>query len=259
MTKRKKKLSPAKLAMKKMDRKLRGETDNREAKEFLCSLCDIKFKSNKKLKNHKLEVHGIECIICKANFISEKALETHLIRKHNILPEGVKELICNKCGKGFPTYEELTKHKTIKHKKTKRQYKCPSCQINFPTLKALIEHDIKKCKQEKIDEFAWPKGRKQNQKLDLIKIQDIKDELIVICDLHEFFLDEAINFVKSVILTCHSDGIKKLEIIHGYRHGTILRTYFRSEEFILEILNFGFKIEIFDKSNAGTTQFKLFF
>lgn len=245
--------------MKEWDKKLRKKRDSRETKEFACSLCDIKFETRKNLRNHKLEKHGIECIICKASFITEKGLETHLIRKHNILPEGVKELICNKCGKGFPTYEELMKHKKAKHKKTKQQYKCPSCQKIFPTLKTFKEHDIKKCKQKRIDEFAWSKGIKQNQKLDLIKIQDIKDELIVICDLHEFFLDEAIKFVKSAITTCHSNGIKKLEIIHGYRHGTILRTYFRSEEFIQEILNFGFKIEIFDKSNAGTTQIKLFF
>ena len=231
MTRGKKKLSPAKQTMKKWDKKLRKKNGGEEKKvkrEFECILCDVKFESRRKLKSHKLQKHGIECSICKEIFASEKGLKTHLIRKHNILPEGVKELHCKKCGKGFPTYEELTKHKIVQHKKTKRQYTCPSCQDIFPSLKTLIDHDIKKCKQQRIDEFTWPKGRKKNKKLDIIKIQEKKEELIVTCDLHEHFLDEAIDLVKSAMLKCQIDGIKKLEIIHGYRRGTILREYFRS-------------------------------
>ncbi|MEJ2249868.1 MAG: Smr/MutS family protein, partial [Candidatus Lokiarchaeota archaeon] len=54
---------------------------------------------------------------------------------------------------------------------------------------------------------------------------------------------------------CRINGIKEISIIHGYRHGNILKDYIRSEGFLIEMEKAGFTLEIRNSQNEGLTCF----
>ncbi len=54
-------------------------------------------------------------------------------------------------------------------------------------------------------------------------------------DLHRMTLKEAIIYVESKLEGSIDRSVGGLKLIHGYPHGTILREYFRSEKFKLEM------------------------
>ena len=77
------------------------------------------------------------------------------------------------------------------------------------------------------------------------------------CDLHGFRLFEAVEEIIDTIESCVSLGDFILFIIHGYRHGQVLKNYFRSKKFIEEMMELGYHLRMLNQPNPGVTAFKL--
>ncbi|MBD3216049.1 MAG: hypothetical protein GF311_25780 [Candidatus Lokiarchaeota archaeon] len=72
-------------------------------------------------------------------------------------------------------------------------------------------------------------------------------------DLHGHYLKDAIEEVIVHLGQCKEYETKGLILIHGYHHGQTLKNYFRSNSFIREMKNAGFKISIEENSRPGST------
>ena len=66
-----------------------------------------------------------------------------------------------------------------------------------------------------------------------------KSSLFHEVDLHGLYAKEAILKVKETLIECYELGCDEITLIHGYRHGHALKDYFRSDDFIREMENFG--------------------
>ena len=51
--------------------------------------------------------------------------------------------------------------------------------------------------------------------------------------------------------------IEELEIIHGYRHGQVLKKYFRSKNFLHDFSSPRYKIQFSNTSDPGFTTVKI--
>ena len=78
-------------------------------------------------------------------------------------------------------------------------------------------------------------------------------------DLHGLYVREAILKVKETLFEFNELGDNEITLIHGYRHGHALKDYFRSDEFIREMENFGFAINLVQITDPGTTGFSFRF
>ncbi|TXT58939.1 MAG: hypothetical protein BAJALOKI2v1_280030 [Promethearchaeota archaeon] len=74
-------------------------------------------------------------------------------------------------------------------------------------------------------------------------------------DIHGMRLWEAIDEIIYYLEECRVNGIKEILIIHGYRHGKVLKDYIRSEGFIREMKRAGFVLEKKRTRNQGKTRF----
>ena len=73
-----------------------------------------------------------------------------------------------------------------------------------------------------------------------------------ILDLHGFDLEEAKLEVILYLTNFEMTGFAGLILIHGYKHGQILKNYFRSETFIREMKDAGFEINLINTDNPGS-------
>ncbi len=70
-------------------------------------------------------------------------------------------------------------------------------------------------------------------------------------------LKEAKNFIEKKIHESIMLGKDKLNIIHGYRGGTILRDYLQSKDFCMVMKIKGFIVKGIEIKNYGSTIFKI--
>ena len=77
------------------------------------------------------------------------------------------------------------------------------------------------------------------------------------CDLHGFRLFDAIEEIRNNIESCSKSGEKVIFIIHGYRNGQVLKNYFRSKEFIEDMVDEGYKLKELPHPNPGASMFKI--
>jgi hypothetical protein len=56
---------------------------------------------------------------------------------------------------------------------------------------------------------------------------------------------------------CKINGEEEITVIHGYKHGKVLKTYFRSNKFLAEMAREGFKLKIKMTSDPAITSFVL--
>lgn len=123
-----------------------NESDNDDYSEFLeqtgskrkrnppkpltipCTVCDQMFRTDRSLKIHQKNVHGIkqslECDICKRVFTSMGNLT-----QHKSIHSDSKRYICNYCGKGFHLPYNLKEH--IHSHTGEKPYKCEVCDKRF--------------------------------------------------------------------------------------------------------------------------------
>ncbi|MFX1569444.1 MAG: Smr/MutS family protein [Promethearchaeota archaeon] len=76
-------------------------------------------------------------------------------------------------------------------------------------------------------------------------------------DVHNLFLKDAIDEIMFKFDECKEIGDNSLEIIHGYKHGTKIRDYLRSEGFLNDATQNGHIIISKDFSDNGATVFQL--
>ncbi len=78
-------------------------------------------------------------------------------------------------------------------------------------------------------------------------------------DVHGMFLEDAIEEIIYCLRECKLNGIRRISIIHGYKHGKIIKKYLRSKGFVKEIQREGFNLKQEISTNPGITNFHIFF
>ena len=74
-------------------------------------------------------------------------------------------------------------------------------------------------------------------------------------DVHGYELWGAIDEVLSALEECKINGDKELTIVHGYKHGQVLKNYFRSNKFLAEVAREGFRLQMRNISDPATSAF----
>jgi uncharacterized C2H2 Zn-finger protein len=128
-------------------------------KEFKCDKCTVKYRSQKGLREHKLQVHeGIvkprsdPCSQCGKTFKDFSKLRRHMKDVHNIdhKSEAMKDLEmekafkhnkkCPSCGKIQISRKALTEHINQVHRDPNNFPKCPHCSRFFLVKQNLNQH-----------------------------------------------------------------------------------------------------------------------
>jgi len=76
-------------------------------------------------------------------------------------------------------------------------------------------------------------------------------------NVHKLYLNDALDEIMIKFDECRKLGDNTLEIIHGYKHGTIIKDYIRSDGFIKDVARNGHEIESKNFSDKGVTVFQL--
>ena len=121
------------------------------------------------------------------------------------------------------TKENNKKIETIK--KMREFYTCKYCNRSYISEEFLRKHIIKRC--------------------------------FYTIDLHNMKLKESKKAIEEKIRESIMLGKSKLNIIHGYRGGTILRDYLQSKEFYIDMKAKGFIVKGVEIRNLGSTIFSI--
>ncbi len=74
-------------------------------------------------------------------------------------------------------------------------------------------------------------------------------------NVHGHELWGAIDEVLSALEECKLNGDGEIIIIHGYKHGQVLKNYFRSNKFLAEMAREGFRLKMKDISDPVISSF----
>ena len=74
-------------------------------------------------------------------------------------------------------------------------------------------------------------------------------------NIHGHELWGAIDVVLSSLEECKINSDVEIKIIHGYKHGQVLKNYFRSNKFLVEMAREGFRLKIKDISDPAISSF----
>ena len=109
-----------------------------------CDICRKRFKTAETLHKHKKFMHEKHekpikkchmCHICGLEFKVAVSLTNHMAIQHQSV---TADLICDKCGKGFPTKDLLRNHNYFSHRQ--KVFICTICQRAFLHVTKLAEH-----------------------------------------------------------------------------------------------------------------------
>ena len=76
-------------------------------------------------------------------------------------------------------------------------------------------------------------------------------------NVHGHELWGAIDEVLSILEECKINSDGEIVIIHGYKHGQVLKNYFRSNKFLAEMAREGFRLKKKDISDPAISSFIL--
>lgn len=76
-------------------------------------------------------------------------------------------------------------------------------------------------------------------------------------DVHKLFLKDAIEEILIKFDECVELGDNSIEIVHGHKHGTVIRDHIRSNGFLKEAIRNGHEIVSKNFSDKGATIFQL--
>ena len=79
----------------------------------------------------------------------------------------------------------------------------------------------------------------------------------MIFDVHNLYLKDAIDEILYKLEECKESGDNILQIIHGYKHGNVIKDYLRSKGFISDIGKLGYKLIDKNFSKEGVSVFKI--
>jgi len=74
-------------------------------------------------------------------------------------------------------------------------------------------------------------------------------------NVHGHELWGAIDEVLNALEECKLNGDGGIDIIHGYKHGQVLKNYFRSNKFLREMAHEGFRLKIKVISDPAISSF----
>ena len=74
-------------------------------------------------------------------------------------------------------------------------------------------------------------------------------------NVHGHELWGAIDEVLSALEECKLKGEREINIIHGYKHGQVLKNYFRSNKFLVEMSRESFQLKIKAISDQAVSSF----
>ncbi|GAB0086668.1 Zinc finger C2H2 superfamily [Sergentomyia squamirostris] len=115
-----------------------------EVLPFICNICDKRYLTERKLKEHqrrhipKAERDDkFKCNICEKRFISRSSLTNHKRFQHTIER---KSYDCTFCGLKFISESSLRKHQASHDGEALRPHKCQECGRIFEKLKYFNQH-----------------------------------------------------------------------------------------------------------------------
>ncbi len=76
-------------------------------------------------------------------------------------------------------------------------------------------------------------------------------------DLHGFELAEAQIEVEYALRECKNNEDRELRIIHGYRSGNVLKSYFQSRKFIARAKKLGISLQRVGSKTPGDTSYRI--
>ena len=74
-------------------------------------------------------------------------------------------------------------------------------------------------------------------------------------DVHGHELWGAIDEVLSALEECKIKSDREINVIHGYKHGQVLKNYFRSNKFLREMAREGFRLKVKANSDPAISSF----
>ncbi|MHA1235529.1 MAG: Smr/MutS family protein [Promethearchaeota archaeon] len=74
-------------------------------------------------------------------------------------------------------------------------------------------------------------------------------------NVHGHELWGAIDEVLSSLEECKIKGEREINIIHGYKHGQVLKNYFRSNKFLVEMAREEFRLKFKANSDPAISSF----
>jgi len=74
-------------------------------------------------------------------------------------------------------------------------------------------------------------------------------------NVHGHELWDAIDEVLSILEECKINRDGEINIIHGYKHGQVLKNYFRSNKFLVEMAREGFQLKMKEISDRAISSF----
>ena len=100
-----------------------------------CTICNLDFTGQKKLRKHKAEVHppSFPCSICSMIFSQKKKLRIHNQGMHSVTHR------CKKCTLVFPTKKLRLKHTSEEHP---RPFNCSLCDSTFSDERKVRLHKL---------------------------------------------------------------------------------------------------------------------
>jgi uncharacterized C2H2 Zn-finger protein len=87
-----------------------------------------------------LTVNNLKCVHCSVVFQRAQSLLRHM-------DDHYQNVVCESCGKGFPSRNKLTAHEA-RHKSG--QFKCPKCDLVFPIKSAVKQHLVVKHRPKQV-------------------------------------------------------------------------------------------------------------
>ncbi|XP_014287886.1 zinc finger protein 723 isoform X1 [Halyomorpha halys] len=96
---------------------------------YHCNICDIKFTSNKKLRDHCVELHGTANVLWICKFCGKSMTTKVSLQIHQRIHFDSKPYICEWCGNGYRSRANLNQHQVI-HTGI-RKHSCPKCGKKF--------------------------------------------------------------------------------------------------------------------------------
>ncbi|XP_030373736.1 zinc finger protein 728 [Scaptodrosophila lebanonensis] len=140
--------------------------------QYQCELCHAKFQVREQLRKHMYSHTGSKPYKC--SFCSRQFFYVSVLKAHENVHRGVKPYVCKVCDKAFAYAHSLTKHELI-HTDIKL-YHCEYCNKDFRLLHHMRQHEETKCHQNAVMLHETMKYGRDEQQVDLIGVDDLKED-----------------------------------------------------------------------------------